>query len=229
MTNDLTSRLESSTRGLALTEDVKSDHLAAIEASLERATVVPLNSRSHRRRFIAAVTAAALIGPTGLAAASDDALPGDALYGVKQVSEHVTSLFDDEIVPRHRVEEAEKLTAVGDASRDAALDRALDAVAGLDEDHELRQRLAALTAAEADDHPDDADDPTPVVEPDDAIDEPAEPAEDEAIDSDETDTADDVPAQVADDSDDDHDPSHADEEADDEPDHRPDDDESTGD
>ena len=150
MTDELTTRLQNSMSEVSLADDVKAAHLSAISEALAGAPVVPLDRVSRRRRVIAAVTAAALIGPTGLAAASGDALPGELLYGVKQVSEQVTSLFDPEVIARHRIEEAEALEMLGRRSDDA-ITKARDAVAGLPEDHELRQRLAALAA----DHDDD--------------------------------------------------------------------------
>lgn len=227
MTNDLTSRLESSARGVALTDDVKAAHLAAIEASLERIAVVPIDRGARRRRIIAAVTAAALIGPTGLAAASDDALPGDALYGIKQVSEHVTSLFDDEIVPRHRVEEAETLAALGDANRDGAVDRAVEAVAGLDEDHELRRRIAALTASDVAEESDDSADPGTAVGFDEPEGEPSHTGETETITSEPEDPAA-PPGRVEEEPEDDHDSETA-EDGHEESDDGHEDDASTGD
>lgn len=163
MTDELTTRLQRSMSEASLTPEVKAAHLAAISEALQGAPVVPLDSVSRRRRVIAAITAAALIGPTGLAAASDDALPGEALYGVKQMSEQVTSLFDPEVIARHRIEEAEALAMLGRRSDDA-ITRATDAVADLPEDHALRQRLAAL-ADDRDDDDSDGTDPAPVVQP----------------------------------------------------------------
>lgn len=150
MTDEITTRLQRSTSEVSLADEVKAAHLSAISDALANAPVVPLDPVSRRRRVIAAVTAAALIGPAGLAAASGDALPGEPLYGVKQVSEQVTSLFDPEVIARHRIEEAEALAMLGQRS-EAAITRAADAVAGLPEDHALRHRLAALAADRDDD------------------------------------------------------------------------------
>lgn len=165
MTDELTTRLQNSMSEVSLADDVKAAHLSAISEALASAPVVPLDRVSRRRRVIAAVTAAALIGPTGLAAASGDALPGEPLYGVKQVSEQVTSLFDPDVIARHRVEEAEALAMLGRRADDA-ITKAADAVAGLPEDHALRQRLAALAADRDDDDPEQDRDRDRAVQPD---------------------------------------------------------------
>lgn len=185
MTDELTTRLQSSTSEVSLTDDVKAAHLGAISEALRAAPVVPFDPVSRRRRVIAAVTAAALIGPTGLAAASGDALPGEPLYGVKQVSEQVTSLFDPEVIARHRIEEAEALAMPGRRSDDA-ITKAADAVAGLPSDHALRQRLAAL-ADDDDSEQDHAPDRAAPPDPDDGDDDGAMDA-----DTDDDATADDA-------------------------------------
>lgn len=196
MTDELTTRLQNSTSEVSLADEVKAAHLSAISEALAGAPVVPLDRVSRRRKIIAAFTAAALIGPTGLAAASGDALPGETLYGVKQVSEHVTSLFDPDVIARHRIEEAEALAMLGRRSEDA-ITKAADAVSGLPEDHALRQRLAALAAeddSEQDPDPDRVAQPAPddddTSDDDDDTDDSTDDTGDDTSDTDDDDTDD---------------------------------------
>lgn len=153
----LTNRLISASKGLSVSEVAQAAHMAEITEALEGAPLVALaDQRSGRtRRLVAAIVAAAMIGPTGLAAASNSALPGEVLYTVKTVSERVTVLFDSDVVARHRVEELEAITIEG--RNDPALaSNARSAVAELPQDHPLRDRLLAVDSdANDDSHSDD--------------------------------------------------------------------------
>ncbi|MEX2625155.1 MAG: DUF5667 domain-containing protein [Acidimicrobiia bacterium] len=74
-----------------------------------------------RRRWVVAVAVAGLlvISNVGLAAASDSAVPGDALYGLKRAYEQVGDLLGVESHASERLREAEVLLARG--HNDAAL------------------------------------------------------------------------------------------------------------
>ena len=207
-----------------MTDEVRAAHLASIDAALGTATVTSIGAAaSRRRRIVAGVVAAALIGPTGLAAASSDALPGDSLYGVKQVSEQVASVFDPEVVARNRVAEAEALAALGRGSAEA-VSRADEAVSELPIDHPLRARLGALLGDddredEDDDRLDDVEDLDESASEDLEDDDVSDDAGDEQTeDDDSTDADQDDDVEVA--------PSDTDDEADDDP---SDDDDSSGD
>ena len=219
-----------------MSDDVRAAHLASIDAALGAGTVTSIGAAaSRRRRIVAGIVAAALIGPTGLAAASSDALPGDTLYGVKQVSEQVVSVFDPDLVARNRVAEAEALASLG-RDADDAVTRADEAVSELPIDHPLRARLAALLDDDRDDDDDrgdelDDDDASEDLEgeqpSDDVVDEmDDDEIEDDEIEDDETDE----PAEIEDDEADepDDDPADDDEIEDDEANDPADDDSSGG-
>ena len=149
----LSQRIRTASESLQMSDSSQARHLEAISAALSSvdttstdADVVALStaSPSRRRRIVASVVAAAVIAPTGLAAASEDSVPGDALYPVKQISERVLVIFDSDVIAQHRIEEIEALEAAG--RFDAELyDDARTALAELGEDHPLWQRLAAAT------------------------------------------------------------------------------------
>lgn len=162
---ELTRRLGEAASELTVSDAARQSHVAAINDALIESPVIPFEPRQTRRgrRLVAVAVAAAVIGPTGLAAASSDALPGDPLYGIKQVSERIVVLFDSEVVARHRVEEFESLALEG-RERPADLERAVDAVSGLSEDHPLRTRIAT-----ADDEPSKPEDTSDESPPDDDV------------------------------------------------------------
>ncbi len=140
----LTQRLRAASETIEMSEHAQARHLEAIAAALSGDNVTPLPSTAmnRRRRFVASIVAAAVIAPAGLAAASEDSVPGDALYGVKQVSERVLVLFDSDVIARHRIEELEALESRGEATSDL-YELAVSALTELDEDHSLWQRLEA--------------------------------------------------------------------------------------
>jgi hypothetical protein len=95
-----------------------------------------------------ALAAAIVILPTGIALAAENAIPGDALYPVKRVTETVRSWVDDDVVAEHRVEELERLVAA-DAPDEVIvdqIDRATREVNRLDNDNALESRISDATA-----------------------------------------------------------------------------------
>lgn len=184
----LTKRLASASEQLSMSDSARASHLKAITSAVDGPRAGTLDERrpTRTRRLVAAAVAAAVLGPTGLAAASSGALPGDALYNVKQASERITVLFDPEIVARHRVEELEAVRNVGGNDADLAAE-AQSAVANLAANHPLRERLAAVSpGSDADEIRQDSQDPghqdtiSPnVIEP---FDLPIEPSDDESMD-----------------------------------------------
>ncbi|MCP4247373.1 MAG: carboxypeptidase regulatory-like domain-containing protein [bacterium] len=111
--------------------------------------------------------------PTGIALAAESSVPGDALYPVKQVTERIRSLVDDDVVAEHRIEELEKLVAA-DAPAEVIADqvnRATEQVDRLGSDHQLGSRLDQATAVVAADRPTDY---TPPVRDDGPADIPAD-------------------------------------------------------
>jgi hypothetical protein len=160
----LTQRIRAASEAIEMSDRAQAGHLEAISAALSDTDAVPLSSaRSTRRRpVIASIVAVAMLAPAGLAAASEDSVPGDSLYGVKQLSEKVLVLFDSDIVARHRIEEIEALEDAG-RIEPRLYEDAREALSELGEDHPLWERLSAPTAApadedEADSSPDDDDD-----------------------------------------------------------------------
>lgn len=122
-------------------------HRDAIGAAVAEAGRSPRRSIRTRRRFSTiAVIAALLALPAGVAVAADEALPGDALYPVKRVTETVRSWIDRDIVAEHRVEELEASLASDVAPERVAelVDRAVAEVDRLDPDHPLQERLSEL-------------------------------------------------------------------------------------
>ncbi len=160
----LTQRLKAASEAIEISDDAQGRHLEAISAALSAGDVVPLSAaRSTRRRqVIASIVAAAVIVPAGLAAASEDAVPGDTLYGIKQLSERVLVLFDSDIIARHRVEEIEALEDSG-RTEPALYDDAREALTELGEDHPLWERLSTSPETLADE---DAGEPDPVDDDD---------------------------------------------------------------
>ena len=107
--------------------------LAPVDSKLALRTHT--RTRRDRRWAIAAGTAVLLGTGTSMAVASQDALPGDALYPIKRVLEGAqTTLQVDEISKGEallsnasgRLDEASALRDRGTAASDAALPRALD-------------------------------------------------------------------------------------------------------
>lgn len=144
----LTQRLQAASEAIEMSDAAQARHLNAISAALatdsSNGPVVSLSTAtSRRRRIVASVVAAAVIAPTGLAAASEGSVPGEALYPVKQLSERVIVLFDSDVIARHRIEEIE---ALEDAAESSLIEDARRALVALGEDHPLWQRLASAIA-----------------------------------------------------------------------------------
>ena len=105
-------------------------------------TAAAQESRSHRiRQAIAALTAAAIVGGAGAAAASSQALPGDSLYGLKRGLEAAQlSLAGSEMARGRelldqadaRLGEAEKLAASDHAAGVTTRDRIGQALSDMD-------------------------------------------------------------------------------------------------
>lgn len=144
MRNDPMKRLASVYR-VEIDPKVEERHLAEVSTALRLAPPpAPPGLVGRRRRTATALAAAALVlAPAAMAVAAEEAIPGDALYPVKQVTERIRTLVDDDIVATHRVEELERLikeNASFDVIDDTA-GRAAVAVSELDEPGELGARL----------------------------------------------------------------------------------------
>ncbi|MCJ7779440.1 MAG: hypothetical protein MUQ27_01315 [Acidimicrobiia bacterium] len=96
-----------------------------------------------RRRVAAAVAAICIVAPAGMAVAADNALPGDFLYPVKEITERVRSYIDQDIEATHRVEEVERLVFLRAPSHVVAraVERAESATVQFAESGDLRMRL----------------------------------------------------------------------------------------
>lgn len=144
----ITHRLQFASSSMGLSEAAQAKHLSAIVSALSGVVSDEVRSPSSsepaikRRKLVVSLLIAAMLTPAGLAAASDNALPGDALYSVKQITEKVLVLFDHEIVARHRIEELE---ANGqDSTFDARLAESAEAaLSQLSSDHPLWGRFLA--------------------------------------------------------------------------------------
>ena len=144
MTTDLRQRLS----GLRVEVDdaTRERQLAAIASALVEPSgpvAVPPRRRRVLRPVTAVALAAVLLIPVA-AVASDDAIPGDALFPVKRAAELVWSGFDSDIAARHRVEEVEEAMRRGESEAriQDLLAKASAAVATAGP--ELEQRLRRL-------------------------------------------------------------------------------------
>lgn len=131
-----------------VTHEARERHLAAIEEAIREGATAPVPRRGSRRVATLVLVAALGVLPAGVAFAAESALPGEALYPVKRVTEAVRSLIDDDVVAEHRVEELEALLAAGAPDRRLSdqVDRTRDEVSRLAADHELRPRFDAVAA-----------------------------------------------------------------------------------
>lgn len=118
------------------------ERLAAIALSVDAGPARPHRAARWRRRFTAiGATAAFAVVAVGGAAAANQAVPGDALYGVDRALERV-GIFNGGL--DERLTEANHLAAKGDAAR--ALTHAADAY---DTNAEPEVASALLIAADA--------------------------------------------------------------------------------
>lgn len=101
----------SSTYRVEVAEDTKSRHIAEMGAALKSAPPTPVPAGFALRRRLAGALAAVfvVVAPVGMAVAAEDSVPGDVLYPMKQVTERVRGVFDDDVEATHRVEEVERL------------------------------------------------------------------------------------------------------------------------
>ena len=129
-------------------EGTKERHIAEMSVAIRTAPPVPVPAGFALRRRIAGAAAAVavVVAPVGMAVAAEDAVPGEFLYPVKQVTERVRAFVDDDIAATHRVEEAEHLVIRGapivEITR--AVERAEAATSGLMEDRFLGPRLESI-------------------------------------------------------------------------------------
>ncbi|MGI9646960.1 MAG: hypothetical protein ACR2OI_00425, partial [Acidimicrobiia bacterium] len=141
-----------------VSDDSRPEHLAAIEAAVEReAARARPTSPARRRLSVIAATAALIALPAGIALAAEGSIPGDSLYPVKKVTETIRSWVDDDVVAEHRIEELEILVAA-DAPRDVIADQLMRATEELDRlraDGGLGRRLDEAAAIAADRSPSD--------------------------------------------------------------------------
>ncbi len=118
-------------------------HLAAVGAALRSAPRSRRRVAPVRSRLGVVFAAIALLALPAVAIAAEDSLPGDLLYPVKQATERIRGVVDDDLAATHRVEELETLIArdapAGEIA--AAVDRALAAVDDLGEPGPLSARL----------------------------------------------------------------------------------------
>jgi hypothetical protein len=150
--DELVARLRAHTHQ-PIPDVVRAQHLAAIDAAATWADAhqpTPSATGTHgwRRPVTVLVTAATFASASGVAVASQDAQPGQRLYGVKILSERLTGALVDDLVARRRVEELARLISQesDEATIQQAVARATDAVAGLPADHPLHGELAVLLA-----------------------------------------------------------------------------------
>ncbi|GMR02717.1 MAG: hypothetical protein BMS9Abin20_1063 [Acidimicrobiia bacterium] len=141
--NDLYIRMR---EGLSepMDETVTSRQRAEIDQAL--VDFVPAPRRRRRWRTALILAAGVLVIPAA-ALASNGALPGDALYPIKQATEQVVGLVDSDVVATHRVDE---LAVLIDRQTDQlVIDKAITdasiAVDPLPRDHPLRDQLDRLT------------------------------------------------------------------------------------
>jgi hypothetical protein len=140
---DPTDRLSSAYR-IEVDPDTQERHLAEMSAAIRTAPPTPIPAGfGLRRRIAAAVAAIFIVAPAGMALAAENAVPGDFLYPVKEITERVRSYVDNDVEATHRVEEVERLVFLRAPSHavDRAVERAESATVQLSESGELRLRL----------------------------------------------------------------------------------------
>lgn len=129
-------------------EGTKERHIAEMSAAIRTAPQFRVPMGLGLRHRIAGVAAAAVvaIAPVGMAVAAENAVPGEILYPLKQVTERVRAFVDEDIAATHRVEEAERLVVRGAPIDEItrAVERAEDATAGLVEGRVLGTRLESV-------------------------------------------------------------------------------------
>jgi len=142
-TRDPMDRLSSAYR-MQVDSETKERHVAAVSAAIRTAPPASVPAGfGLRRRIAAAVAAIFIVAPAGMALAAEDAVPGDILYPVKELTERVRSYVDSDVEATHRVEEVERLVFHGAPSNavERAVERAEAATVLLPDSGELRLRL----------------------------------------------------------------------------------------
>ncbi len=140
---DPMNRLSSAYR-IEVDSETRERHLAEVGAAVRAAPPAPVPTAfGLRRRVAAAVAAIFIVAPAGMALAAEDAVPGDFLYPVKEITERVRSYVDRDIEATHRVEEVERLVFLRAPSHavSRAVERAEAATLQLAESADLRLRL----------------------------------------------------------------------------------------
>ena len=127
-----------------ISPEVAEIHQARISAELKAPRPQVAHTWGLRRRLVALLSAVAVtVLPSGAAIAAENAVPGDTLFPVKQVTEWLRSWVDPDLPADHRVDELE---SVLDRRADVAIvaDRLRDAENAVDElgpDSRLHDRL----------------------------------------------------------------------------------------
>lgn len=159
-------------------------HHAAISEEIKATPRRPVRSRAWSKRVTAAVVALAVSLPVA-AIASEDSVPGDLLYPIKQAVEPLWTIVDPQVGARHRIEELEVLvdTSAEIEIVDTLIGRAQDALTDLvapDLDRRLQEIIDMVPERPTDDARTDAD--VPPVLPDEPRDSTttSQPASDEA-------------------------------------------------
>lgn len=124
--------------------ETRERHLVEMGAAIRTAppAQVPVGF-GLRRRVAAAVAAIFIVAPAGMAIAAENAVPGDFLYPVKEITERVRSYVDQDIEATHRVQEVERLVFLRAPSHVVAraVERAESATLQFAESDDLRMRL----------------------------------------------------------------------------------------
>ena len=142
-TRDPMDRL-SSAYSTSVDPETQQRHIAEVSAAIRTAPAVPVPAGfGLRRRLAAAVAAIFIVAPAGMAIAAEDAVPGDVLYPVKEITERVRWYVGNDVKATHRVEEVERLVFLRAPSHavERAVERAESATVLLPDSGELRLRL----------------------------------------------------------------------------------------
>ena len=145
--SDALKRLSTAYR-VEVDEGTKGRHIAEMSAAIRTAPPAPVPTGFALRRRIAGAAAAVVVvvAPVGMAVAAEDAVPGEFLYALKQVTERVRGFVDDDLVATHRVEEAEHFVGGGYSLVEItrAVERAEAATSRLVDDAILGPRLESV-------------------------------------------------------------------------------------
>ncbi len=171
----VTTEVERPTLAADERDRIRTRVMAAVHTDLQAAEVerrAPRRAARSTRAAVATSVASVLIGTGGVAVAAQEALPGDALYGIKQATESVRVAAAGDLLTQGRIELAlaverleEVTTAVdrGDVRGDALVDTlarmdqrsitgtdTLARVAEREDDPALLAEIATFTERQAD-------------------------------------------------------------------------------